>query len=140
LLIAIAVAAGIIVYVYVNSLAGGLTGGGGQQVSDQLSLDAYNYKTIASGPTITMRNTGSGTVTVSDVFFDGALVPTANLTPQNPATCAQSSGSISVSASCSYTITTAAAEGVSSGTSHTIKILTQTGGTAIIPITAGRSG
>ncbi len=43
LLIAIAVAAGIIVYVYVNSLAGGLTSGGGQQVSEQLSLDAYNY-------------------------------------------------------------------------------------------------
>jgi len=140
LLIAIAVAAGIIVYVYVNSLAGGLTGGGGQQVSDQVSLDAYNYKTIASGPTITVRNTGSGTVTVSDVFFDGALVPTANLTPQNPVNCAQSSGSMSVSASCTFTITTAGAEGVTSGTSHTVKILTSTGGTAIVPITAGRSG
>jgi flagellin-like protein len=140
LLIAIAVAAGIIVYVYVNSLSTGLTSGGGQQVSDQVSLDAYNYKTIASGPTITVRNTGSGTVTISDVFFDGALVPTANLTPQSPANCAQSTGSITTSAACTFTITTAAAQGATSGTAHSIKIITSTGGTGIIPLTAGRSG
>ena len=47
LLIAIAVAAGIIVYVYVNSLAGGLTQSGGQQVSKQLSMDSYAF--AASG-------------------------------------------------------------------------------------------
>src|SRR5271155_5442934 len=81
LLIAIAVAAGIIVYVYVNSLAGGLTQGGGQQGSDQLSMDAYNYATIASGPTLTIRDTGSSSVTITSVFFDGTSVASLAATP-----------------------------------------------------------
>ena len=140
LLIAIAVAAGIIVYVYVTSLAGGLTSGGGQQVSDQVALDAYNYGTIATGAVMTIRDVGSGSVTISAIFFDGTLVPSANLVSQNPATCAIGTISVGPSTTCQFTINTAAATGATSGTSHLVKVVTATGGTSVITVNAGRSG
>jgi flagellin-like protein len=82
LLIAIAVAAGIIVYVFVNSLSGGLTQGGGQQVSQQLQLQAYTF-TGVSGTTvsssgviadISLQNTGSSSLTISSIYFDGTAL------------------------------------------------------------------
>ncbi len=140
LLIAIAVAAGIIVYVYVNSLAGGLTSGGGQQVSEQLSLDAYNYGTIASGVTIAVRNSGSSSVTISSVFFDGALA--ASFGSQSPGTCASGGAAVASGATCTFSLTTspAAVEAATSGTTHVVKMVTATGGTSVFSITAGRSG
>ena len=133
LLIAIAVAAGIIVYVYVNSLAGGLTQGGGVQVADQISMDAYNYGTIANGPTITIRDVGSGTITINQIYFDGQVA-----TPVGG--CAANGQSIAPTVSCKFTITTSAAEGATSGTSHTVKVVDSVGGTAVFTVIAGRSG
>src|SRR5947209_17605269 len=86
LLIAIAVAAGIIVYVYVNSLAGGLTSGGGQQVAEQVSLEAYKYGTIASGVTVAVGNSRTSFVSVSAVFFAGSLAVSSGF--ESPASCA----------------------------------------------------
>src|SRR5208282_3364000 len=82
LLIAIAVAAGIIVYVYVNSLAGGLTSGGGQQVSSQIQLQAYSFTGITSTSVSSngvigeafLENTGSSSATISAIYFDGAAL------------------------------------------------------------------
>ena len=80
LLIAIAVAAGIIVYVYVNSLAGGLTSGGGQQVGAQIQMQAANFlpQTFGAGKTsngqvldIFLQNTGSTSLSIANVYFDG---------------------------------------------------------------------
>ena len=82
LLIAISVAAGIIVYVYVNSLAGGLTSGGGTQVSSQLQLQAYSFTGI-SGTSATsngvvadvfLQNTGSSSLSIASVYFDGTAL------------------------------------------------------------------
>jgi archaeal type IV pilus assembly protein PilA len=125
LLIAIAVAAGIIVYVYVNSLAGGLTQGGGQQVSDQVEMDAYNFQSLSS-LTLTVRDVGSTTVTIPSVFFDGQL--TTN-----------SCSTMTPSSTCTLTITPIPSP-ATSGTSHVIKLLTASGGTAVITVVAGRSG
>jgi len=140
LLIAIAVAAGIIVYVYVNSLAGGLTSGGGQQVSEQLSLDAYNYGTIGSGVTIAVRNSGSSSVTISSVFFDGALA--ASFGSQSPASCAAGATATATGATCTFSLTTSpgTVETATSGTTHVVKIVSATGGTSVFSVTAGRSG
>ncbi len=140
LLIAIAVAGGIIVYVYVNSLAGGLTSGGGQQVSEQLSLDAYNYGTIASGVTIAVRNSGSGSVTISSVFFDGLLA--ASFGTQSPASCAAGATATATGATCTFSLTTSPStvETATAGTNHVVKIITATGGTSVFSVTAGRSG
>ncbi len=91
LLIAIAVAAGIIVYVYVNSLAGGLTQGGGQQTSERLQLQAYNFNVNPGGSggcacsgsiiQISLLNSGGASTTISAVYVDG--VSYAITTPPN---------------------------------------------------------
>src|SRR5467141_4060756 len=70
LLIAISVAAGILVYVYVNSLSGGLTASGGQQISEQASMDSFNFNTLAA-PVINIRDTGGSSTTLNAVYFDG---------------------------------------------------------------------
>jgi flagellin-like protein len=204
LLIAIAVAAGIIVYVYVNSLAGGLTSGGGQQVSQQLQLQAYTFNpTLPSGVTsgtvadVFLENTGSSTLTISAIYFDGnALVEwglatgdyaTSLMVPNSGgSSCFASvastttftvvktgtqtnSGSASgctsqASAACTATnpclsttpttppetLTISAqgtdqlmiglVSGATSGTSHTIKIVTANGGVAVFTVVAGKTG
>lgn len=92
LLIAIAVAAGIIVYVFVNSLAGGLTQGGGQQTTERLQMQSYNFViNPGSGATVCgcsgqileifLLNSGTSTTTISAVYFDGAL-ETLTVAPQ----------------------------------------------------------
>ncbi len=107
LLIAIAVAAGIIVYVFTNSIAGSLTQGGGQQVSDQVSMDAYTFSATSSptcvegsgttpGPCVqfVLRNTGSSSVTFGSLFFD------SNLCQASGVTCTTAPYSTSASSSC----------------------------------------
>lgn len=86
LLIAIAIAAGIIVYVFVNSLAGGLTAGGGQQTAERLQMQAFNFALTPGACTtgqileLFILNSGSVATTISAVYFDGALL-TAGATP-----------------------------------------------------------
>jgi len=133
LLIAIAVASGIIVYVYVNSLAGGLTGGGGAQVADQVSMDAYNYGTLAA-PVVTIRDVGSGTVSINNIFFDGQIATISGAS--SPVGCATGTA-ITPTSTCQFTLTTT---GITSGTSHTLKVLLTDGGTGVMTIIAGRSG
>src|SRR6266704_2594531 len=58
LLIAIAVAAGIIVYVFTSSITGNLTQGGGTQVSEQISMDAYTFPSAGTAPVLVLRNVG----------------------------------------------------------------------------------
>ncbi len=60
LLIAIAIAAGVLLYVFSIGLIGSLQGAGGQQVKDQVIMEAYKW----SGTTLTLnlRNTGSTTI------------------------------------------------------------------------------
>ncbi len=91
LLIAIAVAAGIIVYVFVNSIAGGLTQGGGQQTTERLQMQGYNFavsppsggQPLNSGSAcgcvgqvlqLFLLNSGSSSTTISAVYFDGTLM------------------------------------------------------------------
>src|SRR5271169_3287013 len=80
LLIAIAVAAGIIVYVFTNSIAGNLTQQGGQQVADQVSMDAYTYPSAGTAPILVLRNVGSSSLTLSQIYFDGNLCQASGAT------------------------------------------------------------
>ena len=221
LLIAIAVAAGIIVYVYVNSLAGNLTSGGGNQETQQVQLQAYafNYAT-GTGQVLDvfLQNVGSSTVTFSSVYLDGTqlnewgtvagplvayeadlTVPTTQaeggcfaMVPASATLTFATTGTPSASGAAALPCSTAAAGACSptafcivpssvtetglatsttpglaaqgtlqliigmngascgslsppscpatSGTSHTLKIITATGGVAVISIVAGRSG
>jgi len=143
LLIAITVAAGIIVYVYVNSLAGGLTQSGGQQTTEQLSMDsnAFNTASQANKIFITVRNTGAATVSVDQVFLDGTVLTTAT-TPDFGGTC-QSSPTVTVGSTCTIVIGGVHAVPAGSevaGTSHLVKCVTVTGGTFVFSVAAGRSG
>lgn len=73
-LIALVVAAGVIVYVFVSGLAGNLTKSGSQPLTQELSLDAYVFH--PTGPlTMYLRNVGNTTVTIQAVYFNGQPVP-----------------------------------------------------------------
>lgn len=143
LLIAIAVAAAIIVYVFVNSLAGNLTGQGGQQVADQVSMDAYTFSTLTS-PIMVLRDVGSTTVVISYVYYDGNLCQTVTgTTCDTPAfasgTC--TTGATSTCTSGQYTqLTLTLPTAATSGTSNLIRVVTSDGGTFTFTVIAGRSG
>lgn len=177
LLIAIAVAAGIIVYIYVNGLAGGLTQGGGQQTTERLQLQAYNFN-VSPGPAngcacsgdilqISMIDSGSSSTTISAVYFDGAAQ--AITTPPTVDTALASTEAFAIPTSTTLTstaadtsefrfsaatqqtaytvgltgqvvITFAAGSAPTSGTTHTVKIVSSTGAQFIFTVVAGKSG
>jgi FlaG/FlaF family flagellin (archaellin) len=148
LLIAISVAAGILVYVYVNSLSGGLTGSGGGQLSEQVSMDSYNFNTLTA-PVISMRNTGGASSSLTSVFFDGNACQTGNAvctagpTFTEPATngCTDTVTLLPVTcATGQYTRMTLAVVSQTAGTTHTLKVVSATGGTFVMSIVAGRTG
>jgi len=144
LLIAIAVAAGIIVYVYVNSLAGNLTGTSGQQVSEGLSMDSYNFNSLVA-PTITVRDTGGGSITLTNVFVDGQSCQTGSLPCTAVASLTTTGGcsAATLPSACStgqYTTITLTTTGLVAGTSHTVRIDTVDGGVFTFSVIAGRTG
>lgn len=79
LLIAIAVAAAILLYVFSIGLLGSLGSGGGQQTKEQLIMEAYNWDTSGGLPgtiLITVRNVGPAAIDAAgtDVFVNGLQV------------------------------------------------------------------
>jgi len=75
LLIAIAIAAGVLLYVFSMGLIGSLQGTGGQQVKDQVIMEAYNWQT-ATTLVLNLRNTGGSTVNIggADWYIGGVVV------------------------------------------------------------------
>jgi len=150
LLIAIAVAAGIIVYVFVNSISGNLTQQGGQQVSEQLSMDAYTFPAASTTPSFVLRNVGSASVTITSIYYDGNLCQTTGVTctggGNNPAvtnvgSCSSNTALPTTCAAGQYTpVTLTLSAAPTSGTSHIIRIVTADGGTFTFSVLAGRSG
>ena len=157
LLIAIAVAAGIIVYVFTNSISGNLTQQGGQQVSEQVSMDAYSFST-STAPVIVLRDVGSSNFVVTQVYFDGNLCQVTGSTCTGAVSGDSVNPWFSASGTCTPTgLTTAATvpltctpgqyaqmtisvSSQTSGTSHILRIVTADGGTFTFSIIAGRSG
>lgn len=164
LLIAITVAAGIIVYVFVTGLAGNLTKSGGNQVTEQVSLDSYTFQT--SPPnflTMYLRNTGTSSIVVSSVYFNGAPADFYG-------TCGVSTGTTDTSTATTTVIYTSGANttarftataplpstaseqpqstcqlnvygfpAASAGTSYQVKIITNDGGIFPFNVVAGSS-
>ena len=152
LLIAITVAAGVIVYVFVSGTVGNLTHGGGQQTGEQVELTAYSFSLSASmaacaGQTVTapcivvsLKNTGGSAVTIDQIFFDGQALgvtssgglPTLTLNVDQDATylLAQLSASPGFNG---------VPTGLTGGSSHVLKIVTATGGLFSYTIIAGSS-
>ena len=110
LLIAIAVAAAIIVYVFSIGLLGGLQTSGGQQVKQQVIMEAFDWTSAGGTLTVTLRNVGPAKVQFQDYFINGALVTTLS------GSCGYSGGTstLNVGKSCTETLTppTTASAGV----------------------------
>ncbi|MDG6991297.1 MAG: hypothetical protein JRM99_07770 [Nitrososphaerota archaeon] len=162
LLIAIAVASGIIVYVFTGSLAGSLTKSGGSQVTQQIQLLAYNFNTPAGGEafSVYIKNTGTGTVALSQVYVDGVVLANASII--SPYTYAAPSAlwlkstvtptfgttSVTLSATTGKGIYAAGDSGLlvlSSSTawgagSHLVKIVTTSGGIFSYSVVVGQTG
>lgn len=143
LLIAIAVAAGIIVYVFTSSITGNLTQSGGQQVSDQVSMDAYSFGTLTN-PVFVLRNVGGSSVTITSVYFDGNLCQASGVTcTAAPTFTTGGTGQCAAGPVCAtgeYVSTSLTVSSQTSGTSHLIRVVTSDGGTFTFSMIAGRSG
>ena len=155
LLIAITVAAGVIVYVFVTGLSGTLTKSGGNQVTEQVSLDSYNFQST-NYLTMYLRNTGTSTIEVSAVYFNGAQAVfqgtcgTSSATITGPTTV----GTIIVTSGTNTISATTAAEspqntcqlnvynisGADAGTSYQVRVVTADGGIFPFNVVAGSTG
>ena len=80
LLMALAVAAGVVIYSYTMGYLGGL---GGTQLPGALSLDTASCVESTHTLTAYVRNIGKGSFTVDSTYVNGTLVPTGNVT-QSP--------------------------------------------------------
>jgi flagellin-like protein len=126
LMIAIAVAASIIVYVWSIGLLGGLMGSGGSQTKEQLIMEAYNWQTSTT-ITFTLRNVGSAPVTVAAVYLGGTALNTA----LNSAVGIGTAQGFSLSPTASlYT----------AGAAYTLKVVSTTGGVFAFSVIDGSSG
>ena len=112
LMIAIAVAAAILVYVWSMGLIGTLQTGGGQQVREQVIMDAYNWKTATL--TLYLRNVGSQDVTIAAIYIEGAQAATM-------------SSPITIQSLITVTGLSAVGFTPTSGAAYTIKVITITG-------------
>ena len=127
LMIAIAVAAGILVYVWSMGIVGTLQSSGGQQTKQQLVMEAYS----ALGGTswiFNLRNPGSATLQVAAVYVNGTsctFTPTT-LTIQ-PAKSAQ------------VTVSVSGLSGLTLGVGYPIKIVTVDGAVFTFTVIYGRS-
>ncbi len=125
LMIAVAVAASVIVYVWSIGLLGGLMGGGGSQVRQQLIMEAYNWSNSTS-LAFTLRNVGSSSATVSAVYLAGTLVsPTSLSQPM----------AIGATWTATYTVS-----GYTAGAAYTLKVVSSSGGVFAFSVITGHSG
>ena len=108
----------------------------GQQTSDKISTEAYDYSTIASGVSVTVRNVGSSTIFLDSVFFDGQVASVSGA--GTPSGCVNGTATAPTTA-CTFVIGGAASSSAS-GTSHTIKVLDSMGATLIFSVVAGKTG
>jgi len=123
LMIAVAVAASVIVYVWSAGLLGTLMGGGGAQVKEQVILEAYDWST-SSALKLYLRNVGSTDVEIAAIYVGGTADTTAT-------------GLVSVKQSKAFTVTPGA---ISAGTAYTVKVVTRTGGVFSFSCIVGTAG
>lgn len=130
LMIAIAVAAAILVYVWSMGIVGTLTGGGGQQVKEQLIMDAYKWPGPSAQITMYVRNVGNAEVILDAVYVGGLNIATdmGTVIPvQGPV--------ITVNLDAAGTGGT-----FTSGVAYTLKLVTKTGGVFSFSVVCGSGG
>jgi flagellin-like protein len=126
LMIAIAVAAAILVYVWSMGLVGTLQGTGGQQTREQLIMEAYDATDLTTW-LLYLRNVGPTNINVAAVYVEGTpahfdLDPPGTITP---------GGSANLKLEVPFTPT--------SGAAYTVKIVTTSGAVFSYSVIAGRA-
>jgi len=122
LMIAVAVAASVIVYVWSAGLLGTLMGGGGAQVKEQVIVEAYDWPT-SDNLNLYVRNVGSSEVKIVAIYVGG--------TPN----------SVSIDLAVKGAASTGSLSGpYTPGTAYVVKIVTETGGVFSFSCIAGSSG
>jgi len=114
LMIAIAVAAAILVYVWSMGLIGTLTSGGGTQVKEQIIMDAYDWKTTPTICSFYFRNVGSTDVVIDAIYIGGQQLAS----DMDQTLLLQTVVQVPLGASGTYT----------PGVAYTAKVITKTGG------------
>jgi flagellin-like protein len=135
LLIAIAVAAAILLYVFAIGLLGSLGSSGGQQTKQQLIMEAYNWNSATDSISLTLRNVGSASIDAgtTDVFVNGIQVTTAPT-----GSCA--GNTLTPGESCGMTFTApAGAASYVPGAAYPLKLVTPDGGVFSYSIIDGGS-
>ena len=125
LMVAIAVSAAIITYVWAMGLLGGLMGTGGTQTKEQLILEAYNWNVSTNSISLVFRNVGSTVVNIAAIYLEG--------TSLSPAT-----STVLIANTVSYSLSTGSGHTLSA--SYTLKVVTATGGTFSFSVVAGKAG
>ena len=120
LMIAIAVAASIIVYVWSIGLLGGLMqSGGGSQTAEQMILEAFDGVTK-----LTVRNVDTRNINVTACYLDGVSQASA---------CPAAGTIVSMGTSKQFTLGSAPAAG-----SHVVKFISKDGAVFIFSIVGGQ--
>ena len=129
LLIAIAVAAAILLYVFAIGLLGSLGSGGGQQTKEQVIMEAYSF--TGASLSVTMRNVGPSAVNIggADFFINGVKGVMSGVCAGLTLTPTQS-----CSASVTYT-----GSSLVSGAAYPFKVVTPDGGIFSFSVIAGGS-
>ena len=127
LLIAIAVAAAILLYVFSIGLLGSLGTGGGQQTKEQLIMEAYNWD-LAAGLQLTLRNVGPAAINgaTTDVFVNGIF--------QQLLGCA---ATMAPGDSCTVPAFAVTGFTIVSGAAYPLKLVTPSGGVFSYSVIAG---
>jgi flagellin-like protein len=130
LLIAIAVAAAILLYVFAIGLLGSLGSSGGQQTKQQLIMEAYNWNSVGNSIQLTIRNVGSASIDAAhtDVFVNGVQVTGSPL---------NACGTLTPGASCSQSFT--AVGTYVAGAAYPLKLVTPDGGVFSYSVICGGS-
>jgi len=124
LMIAIAVAAAILVYVWSMGLVGTLQGTGGQQTREQIIMEAYDATTATW--TLYLRNVGPTSANVTAIYVEGKLAA-------NPKKIITPSGATSITFSSPTGLT------LTPGAAYTVKIVTASGAVFSYSVIAGRA-
>ena len=135
LMIAITVAIGILVYVWVSGLAGSMTSGGGTQVAEQLELIAYDFHDTNT-LILYVKNTGGIAVTIDRIYFGtsgGTFTVTTSFTTSGDFT----DSTLNPGGVGSITISTG---GATAGAAYIVKVVTESGAVFSWTVVAGRTG
>jgi len=135
LLIAIAVSAAILLYVFAIGLVGSLYTTGGIQTKEQIIMEAYNFPSPGNTLTVTVRNVGPTTENLarSDYFINGIAATVASFS------CGAASSALTPGQPCTITLTLSASVVASlmSDVSYPFKMVTPTGGVFSYPVIYG---